>query len=144
MKTLLNVIGALALLAVVPVFLMAQSAVHEIEAAMALVLGCLCVGVGVVVEKMEEGHKLMRDQGKVLVMIAQALNAGAPARAGGPSVPTIPGKERYYVSDGESALGPHEITAIRLLHERGTLNNDTLVLLEGSQEWRKLGEILKT
>lgn len=142
MKTFLNVIGILALIGSILVFAGAQSAVHEIEACIALLLSCSCLGFAAVIERLEQNKILLAMIAKSSAERVQNLSASpGSAPATSQALPPVPGKETYYVSDGLRPVGPYEAEKIKALFEKGTINKETHILQQGSAEWRKLGDV---
>jgi hypothetical protein len=141
MKTFLNVVGILALIGSMLVFANAQSAVHEIEACIALLLSCSCLGFAAVVERLDQSKNLLAMIAKSSAegVQTQASSSGSVSRA----IPPVPGKETYYISDGARPLGPYEAEKIQALFDKGTINKETDILKEGSSEWEKLGDIFE-
>jgi hypothetical protein len=147
MKSFLNVIGALALIGSVLVFFNAKSAVHEIEACMALLLGCTCIGLAKLIEGQESSAKLLTALSKILTDSTHATNAAISSSSHAPfpieALPPVPGKEKYFVSDGVRAVGPYEVEKIQALAAKGTINKDTYILKQGTKEWLKLGAVFE-
>lgn len=144
MKTFLNVIGALALIASVLVFIGSQSAVHEILAAISLLLGCTCAGLARMIEGQDKANTQLALVVKGLAATVQTLQpSSSPAPNAAKVAPPVPGMERYFISDGTRAVGPYEADKVQALLAKGTITKDTDILKEGMSEWQKLGAVFE-
>lgn len=141
MKTFLNVVGILALIGSMLVFAAAKSAVHEIEACIALLLSCSCMGFAAIVEKQEQTNVLLAMIAKSSVETVQGLSSASGSAEAAQPIPPVPGKETYYISDGLRPVGPYQADKIQALFEKGTINKETHILKQGSSEWKKLGDV---
>ncbi len=60
------------------------------------------------------------------------------------SLPPIPGKELYFVSDGEKPVGPHSLETLRGLLGRGVINANTPVFRQGDAAWKTLDAVIQS
>lgn len=141
MKTFLNVVGILALIGSVLIFTAAKSAVHEIEACIALLLSCSCMGFAAIVEKLEQDKVLLAMIAKSSAENIHALSSLSTSPSTTQVIPPVPGRETYYISDGTRAMGPYEAEKLQALLGKGTISKETYILRQGSSEWRKLGDV---
>lgn len=141
MKTFLNVVGILALIGSMLVFAAAKSAVHEIEACIALLLSCSCMGFAAIVEKLDQNKVLLAMIAKSSAESVQSLSSASGSQGAAQVIPPVPGKETYYISDGMRPVGPYEAEKIQALFEKGTINKETHILKQGGAEWKKLGDV---
>ncbi len=49
---------------------------------------------------------------------------------------------RYFLLQGSEVTGPHDASLLRALRSAGQINNETLVCLEGSEQWIELAAVL--
>ena len=123
----------------------AQSAVHEIEAYIALLLSCTSMGFARLIEIQQQNGKQLELVVKGLAASVQAMqSASAPSAQPKSLTVPLPGKELYMVSDGERGVGPYSVDKLRALLEKGTITNDTYVLKQGTQDWVTLDSVLRS
>ncbi len=144
MKTFLIIVGALALLSSGFVLIDAKSAVHEILAGIFSLTGLMCLGMAKIIGSQKKTADQLALVVKGLSATVQSLQvspAGSATTAGKP-VP-VPGKELYFVSDGERGVGPYDFEQLKALVEKGTITRDTYILKQGAQEWQRLDSVFQ-
>lgn len=148
MKVFLNVIGLLAMIGAFTALFAARSAVQEIEAGISLLICCTSFGLAHIIglqetaaEKSAVRDKAAREHYGAMASLGSVSGNASPANVSG--LPPVPGKEVYFISDGERAVGPHNLETLRALLARGTINQDTYILQQGAREWQKLGDMIK-
>jgi hypothetical protein len=146
MKTFLNVVGILAILAALSIMVASKSAVHEIEAGLSVLVSVISFGFASVLTKQTEAQSTLNDLGKVLVRVAHSLETVVDTSQGAASTPPppVPGKERYFIADADGKpIGPHDVATLRGLLHRGAVTADAWVIKDGDTEWQKLGIVVK-
>jgi hypothetical protein len=49
---------------------------------------------------------------------------------------------RYFLLQGSEVTGPHDASLLRALRSAGQISNETLVCLEGSEQWTEVATVL--
>jgi hypothetical protein len=145
LKIFLNVIGILAFLGALVGGLGSKTAAQETTAGVAMLLCCTCFGLAHIIGMKEAEGKKADARDKAArdhygAMASFGLSSGAAPSPTG--LPPVPGNEVYFVADGERAVGPHNIETLRVLFSRGTITKETFVIQQGSQEWKRVSDVL--
>lgn len=133
MKTFLNIIGILALLAGGGALLGANSAIHQILGGIGILTAVCAFGFAAVLETWAEVRTATGNQRKLerehWEKILAAANRAKP-------LPPLPGQELFYVAQGEEVNGPHTRAALCALLRKKAISAETPLLREGSEEWK--------
>lgn len=142
MRTFLNVVGILALFGAIVITVFSKSAVHEIEAAIAILVACTAFGFSKTIEHLSENGKLLSQIRDSRAVQASAIPEMQPSSEHRIIVPPVPGTESYFIALEGKAAGPHTMKSVYGLLERGKIAPDTLLFKEGANEWKALRDVL--
>lgn len=139
MKSFLNMIGMLALLASVLVLLMAASAVHEILAGISILVCVTSLGFAKLIDLAETHLELTSEQRrKEREHWDSALSVAREPKAS--PLPPLPGTEKWHVEVRGQIQGPLGIHEIRALRDKGVIDGGAFVFCEGWTQWLHLRE----
>ncbi len=131
MRVILFVLAALAMFYGIGDFVLAKSAIHEIEGMLSFILAAVFLGSAAVTEAINiSTKKIIREIVAGRVLISSERPTG--------KAPITPGEERYFVLNGTETTGPFSRDKIQLLFSKEIIDRDTMVARVGSDEWIEL------
>lgn len=127
----------LALLGGVLIFFAAVSAIHQILAAVGLLVCVTCLGSAKLIELMQTHLDRTSEQRRLEREHWTAHIASTHASPPTP-LPPLPGTEKWHVEINGEIRGPLGVHEVRALRDKQALGPDSYVFREGWTQWAKL------
>jgi hypothetical protein len=136
MKTFLNVIGLLMFIGAVALYCLSESS--QLAAFVNLMAAVISFGFGACLDELDK----IRTEAVEINKGLRIARTNAPEVAASKWVPpAVPGKEEYFISQGDALIGPRSRLAIGELLRKGAISADTYVICEGDIAWRTVADL---
>lgn len=136
MKTFVNVVGLLALIGGVILWITERNSAYL---GAGLLPGALCLALGRLIQLAEQ-EAVAAKAHRALEVNFWRLASVHGAQAHSPSAP--PTARRWFVANDEEVTGPFTREQLQALQARGVVHDKSQLALEGTQDWKPVAAVL--